>query len=118
MLVIHIWCTLIQADPTADVEGLDVQAKIAILCKLAFGVTINPGKLPTKGISKLTSDDFAYAKTSLKSTIKLLGVAMVNADKTLSVFVSPVVVPLGTFIYIYTTYLFRIRRHLQDKHFW
>ena len=26
-----------EADPTADVEGHDVQAKIALLAKLAFG---------------------------------------------------------------------------------
>jgi len=84
-----------EADPTADVEGLDVQAKIAILVKLAFGTQMDPAKIPTKGISKLTSDDFAYAKTSLQSTIKLLGVAMINADGTLSVFVSPMVVPLN-----------------------
>ena len=29
------------ADPTADVEGLDVQAKIALLAKLAFGATVS-----------------------------------------------------------------------------
>ena len=28
------------ADPTADVEGFDVQAKIALLTKLAFGATV------------------------------------------------------------------------------
>lgn len=30
----------IAADPTADVEGFDVQAKIALLTKLAFGATV------------------------------------------------------------------------------
>ena len=29
------------ADPTADVEGFDVQAKIALLTKLAFGATVS-----------------------------------------------------------------------------
>lgn len=29
------------ADPTADVEGLDVQAKVALLAKLAFGATVS-----------------------------------------------------------------------------
>lgn len=29
------------ADPTADVEGLDVQAKISLLTKLAFGATVS-----------------------------------------------------------------------------
>ncbi|CAN0427369.1 unnamed protein product, partial [Hapterophycus canaliculatus] len=30
-----------EADPTADVEGFDVQAKIALLTKLAFGATVS-----------------------------------------------------------------------------
>ena len=52
-----------EADPTADVEGHDVQAKIAILSKLAFGVYVPFASVPTVGISSITSVDFAYAKT-------------------------------------------------------
>lgn len=44
-----------EADPTADVEGHDVQAKIAILAKLAYGVTVPWETVPTTGISKLTA---------------------------------------------------------------
>ena len=51
--------------------------------------------MPTAGISKLTSIDFEYAKI-LKSTIKLVGVATLNADGSLAVFVSPMVVPLNS----------------------
>lgn len=32
---------LAAADPTADVEGFDVQAKIALVTKLAFGATVS-----------------------------------------------------------------------------
>lgn len=42
------------ADPTADVEGHDVQAKIALLAKLAFGVHVPLDQIPTKGISSIT----------------------------------------------------------------
>lgn len=42
------------ADPTADVEGHDVQAKIALLAKLAFGTSVPLDKIPTKGISAIT----------------------------------------------------------------
>jgi homoserine dehydrogenase len=87
-----------EADPTADVEGHDVRAKIAILCKLAFGTQVSLEDIACKGISKLTSDDFAYAKDSLNSTINNLGMAMKNDDGSLSVFVSPVVVPLTNVI--------------------
>ena len=82
-----------EADPTADVEGHDVQAKIALLAKLCFGKTVPWETVPTAGISKLTSIDFEYARI-LKSTIKLVGVANRNEDGTLAVFVSPMVVPL------------------------
>jgi homoserine dehydrogenase len=36
------------------VEGHDVQAKIALLAKLAFGVHVPLDQIPTKGISSIT----------------------------------------------------------------
>ena len=81
-----------EADPTADVEGFDVQAKIALLAKLAFGKTIPVPAIPTAGISKIASVDFEYAKI-LRSTIKLIGCASRNSDGTLAVYVSPMIVP-------------------------
>lgn len=63
-----------EADPTADVEGFDVRAKIAILAKLAFGQTVQVDSIPCTGISQLTSVDFEYAKL-LGCTIKLIGTA-------------------------------------------
>lgn len=51
-------------------------------------------QIQCKGISSLTSVDFEYAKM-MRSTIKLLGTAMLSPDgEKLSVFVSPVLVPL------------------------
>ena len=88
-----------EADPTADVEGLDVQAKLALLTKLAFGVQVPLSEVPCEGITQLGKVDFEYA-SMMKSTIKLLGTAMLsgpNNDK-LSVFVSPVVVPRSSLI--------------------
>jgi homoserine dehydrogenase len=82
-----------EADPTADVEGFDVQAKISILAKLCYGKTVDPSTVPTKGISSITDVDFEYAKI-MKSTIKLLGCAQTNPDGSLAVFVSPMMVPL------------------------
>eukprot|EP00596_Hydrurales_sp_CCMP1899_P003918 CAMPEP_0119039076 /NCGR_PEP_ID=MMETSP1177-20130426/8382_1 /TAXON_ID=2985 /ORGANISM="Ochromonas sp, Strain CCMP1899" /LENGTH=446 /DNA_ID=CAMNT_0007002507 /DNA_START=140 /DNA_END=1480 /DNA_ORIENTATION=- len=84
-----------EADPTADVEGFDVQAKIALLAKLAFGKTVPFQTVPTAGISKVGAIDFEYARI-LRSTIKLVGTASLNGDGSLAVFVSPMMVPLGT----------------------
>lgn len=80
-----------EADPTADVEGHDVRAKIALLAKLAFGVTVDVGVVPTAGISKIDAVDFEYAKL-LGGTIRLLGTAALDGD-SLSVYVAPHVVP-------------------------
>ena len=80
-----------EADPTADVEGHDVRAKIAILAKLAFGKSIGISDIPCTGISSITATDFLFAK-SMDSTIKLVGTASRDDDK-LCVYVSPALVP-------------------------
>jgi len=82
-----------EADPTADVEGHDVRAKIAILARLVFGRDVPYTGIPCKGISQITSTDFVYAK-QLSSTIKLVGTAQRAEGGKLAVFVAPVVVPL------------------------
>lgn len=81
-----------EADPTADVEGHDVRAKICLLAKLGMGTTVGVGDIPCQGISKLTVDDFALAKQA-SSTIKLIGKAALDNGK-LSVYVTPMLVPL------------------------
>ena len=80
------------ADPTADVEGYDVQAKLCLVTKLAFGATIDVSSIPTVGISEIASVDFEYAKT-LHRTIKLLATSRRLMNGKLSVYVSPVLVP-------------------------
>lgn len=65
-----------EADPTADIEGHDVQRKIAILSSLAFGNTVFYQDVVTEGITKISIDDFKYMK-QLNATIKLLGMSQV-----------------------------------------
>lgn len=94
-----------EANPSADVDGFDVQSKIAILAKLGFGGVVKPDQIPTTGISRISTVDFDYAKM-MDSTIKLLGVAKLlkpgnaetNTPPEISVYVSPVVVPLSNVI--------------------
>jgi len=87
-----------EADPTADVEGHDVQAKIAIMAKLAFGTTVPIADIPCLGISQLKTVDFEYAKI-MNCTIKLVGTASRLSqygehDGPLTVYVTPKLVPL------------------------
>ena len=41
------------ADPTADVGGWDAQAKLLLLTKLAFGVTLTSAEVPCVGITQI-----------------------------------------------------------------
>jgi len=80
-----------EADPSADVEGYDVRAKIAILAKLAYGVTVSPiSSIPCKGITNINASiDFKCAKL-LNCTIKLIGAASMNDKKSVvSIYVTP-----------------------------
>lgn len=60
-----------ERNPEADVEGYDACRKIAILTSLADGKTVNFEEITTEGITKISNEDFAYAK-KLNSVIKLL----------------------------------------------
>ena len=61
-----------EADPTADIEGHDAARKIAILSSIAYGKTVDFKTVHTEGITKISSEDFAYAKKA-GATIKLFG---------------------------------------------
>ncbi|MGD1901736.1 MAG: homoserine dehydrogenase [Geitlerinemataceae cyanobacterium] len=63
-----------EADPTADVDGLDAADKIAILASLAFGGRIQLDDVSCEGIRKISAADIAYAK-NLGFTIRLLAIA-------------------------------------------
>ena len=64
-----------EADPTADVEGVDAGRKICILADLAFGHQVEPERVPMEGIRKLSLRDVRIAQRAGYS-IKLLGRAV------------------------------------------
>ena len=61
-----------EANPAADVEGLDAARKIVILAALAFGKLLNPNKISTTGITGITQEHTALAD-KLGGSIKLIG---------------------------------------------
>lgn len=69
-----------ERNPEADVEGHDACRKICILSSLAFGRHIYPEFVNCQGITKITLEDAAYAK-SCDCSIKLIGRAKVKEDK-------------------------------------
>ncbi|MDJ0676641.1 MAG: homoserine dehydrogenase [Calothrix sp. MO_167.B42] len=63
-----------EADPTADVDGLDAADKIAILASLAFDGRIKLEDVYCEGIRQISKTDIAYAE-KLGFVIKLLAIA-------------------------------------------
>ncbi|MGI6727598.1 MAG: homoserine dehydrogenase [Anaerovoracaceae bacterium] len=82
-----------EADPTADVEGIDVANKLSILISLAFGVRVLPSDIPTEGITKITKEDIAKA-TETGHKIKLIATAKKENGK-LTYNVKPTPIPLS-----------------------
>lgn len=64
-----------EADPTADVDGLDAADKIAILASLAFGGRIKLPEVYCEGIRHISAADIAYAE-KLGFVIKLIATAL------------------------------------------
>ncbi|MCT1988109.1 homoserine dehydrogenase [Dermacoccus abyssi] len=63
-----------EADPTADVEGHDAQAKAAILASLAFHTRVRTSDVHCEGIMGLTAEDIKAARRA-GCVIKLLAIA-------------------------------------------
>ena len=80
-----------EADPTADIEGLDAGRKVAILASVAFNSRVVFDDVYIEGIAKITSKDIKYAK-ELGSDIKLLGVAN-NTEDGIEAYVCPMLIP-------------------------
>lgn len=80
-----------EADPTADIEGLDAGRKVAIMASIAFHSRVTFSDVYTEGITKISARDIAYAK-EFGSVIKLLGVAH-NTEGGIEVAVHPMILP-------------------------
>ncbi len=85
-----------EADPTADVDGLDAADKIAILASLAFGGRIKLADIHCEGIRQVSAADIDYAD-KLGFVIKLLAIAQniksTPDEELLSIRVHPTFVP-------------------------
>ncbi len=80
-----------EADPSADVDGLDARSKLSILAALAFGENLKPSDIFTEGIRRIIPVDFQYAH-QLKHTIRLLCLAR-QTDDGLVLSVRPSLIP-------------------------
>ena len=80
-----------EADPTADIQGLDAGRKMAILASIAFNSRVTFADVITEGITHISAKDIRYAR-ELGCVIKLMGLAR-NTDTGIEVRVQPMLVP-------------------------
>lgn len=80
-----------EANPAADIEGIDACRKIAILSSLAYGKQVDCDKIDTRGITELTLTDVKYAD-KLGYSIKLIGYSKLENDR-ITILVSPMMIP-------------------------
>ncbi len=80
-----------EADPSADVDGIDTCRKICILADIIFGNHILPENVHTEGIRNVRIEDVDILKTK-GGVIKLLGVAKRTEDDKLFIMTAPHVV--------------------------
>ncbi len=86
-----------ETNPEMDVAGMDAEAKLILLSRVAFGLELVPGSIYRRGIEEIHAIDFQYACTKGASTIKSLAVAR-RDEGSVQAFVSPVLVPNGHFL--------------------
>ncbi len=84
---------LAEANPAADIDGIDSAHKLAILTTLAFGVVPRFADIPTEGIRRIDAVDIAFAR-ELGYTIKLLAIAKDGGD-AIEARVHPTMIPSG-----------------------
>jgi len=95
-----------EADPTADVEGLDAVNKLVILARLAFGAWIDPAAVGNRpgtvrgtpgapGITGVTAGDVA-AMAGEGRILRLIATARLAEDGAVEASVVPTAVPAGS----------------------
>ena len=82
-----------EADPSADIDGLDVMHKLLLSANIAFDVSLDKQEIDVFGIRNITDDDVWNFK-SRNLTCKLLGRAF-RKDGKVAAFVQPTLLPEG-----------------------
>lgn len=82
-----------EADPTADIDGYDVQLKVLILANELLGAGLALADVQRQGISALTPEDLIKARRE-GLRWKLVGSARRNPDGSVMASVAPAALPL------------------------
>lgn len=89
-------CGYAEADPSADLDGVDARAKLVILCALAFRLRVEPEEIETRTSARITAREFDDARRD-SGTIRQLAYAAYEPEGAeLTAWVAPSVVPRGS----------------------
>jgi homoserine dehydrogenase len=79
-----------EADPSADLDGHDARAKLAILCALAFGLRVDASQIDARSSAAIGAVDFARARRR-GATIRQIAYAEYDhARSELTAWVAPI----------------------------
>ena len=82
-----------EADPSADLDGDDARAKLAILCALAFGLRVDPAQIETRSSrGDHGRDDFARARRAAGRSARSRMPSTTAPRRALTAWVAPIVV--------------------------
>ncbi|HOO11700.1 MAG TPA: homoserine dehydrogenase, partial [Bacillota bacterium] len=81
-------CGYAEANPVADILGLDAARKLAILSSIAFRSSVNYEDIPVQGINNISADDINLARY-LGCSVKLLALGR-KTDHGIMARVAPV----------------------------
>jgi homoserine dehydrogenase len=83
-----------EADPSADVDGMDARAKLVILVQAGLHLRVRSEQIPCRSISVISAVDFMYA-SELKCAIRQISIAQKDTSHgvRLSAAVQPALVP-------------------------
>lgn len=85
-----------EADPSADLDGDDARAKLAILCGLAFGVAVDPDHIEGRSCASITSADFERAREQGGTIRQIARASYEHRSRVLTASVTPAVVSSST----------------------
>ena len=92
-----------EADPSADVDGMDARAKLVILTQAGLRLRVSPEQIPCRSIRLVDAVDFTYA-ADLACTIRQVSLAQRETSKgagknrvvRLSAAVQPALIPTAS----------------------
>ena len=86
-----------EANPGADIDGLDARAKLLILTQAGLRLRVSSKQIPCRSISSVAAVDFMYA-AGLESTIRQISIAQKETKNgvRLSAAVQPALIPAAS----------------------